>query len=85
MIGFRLSMQRPPEPNPVAEGVVMRFERVFEVAPEKMQAHMQQQDFPAWETTRIVSGRRDHLEWMHRHFADSKLSGEELLAELAKD
>jgi hypothetical protein len=37
-----------------------------------------QQDFPAWDTRRIVEARLDHLDWMHEHFADDVLlAGEE--------
>ena len=31
---------------------------------------------------RIVESRLEHLAWMHDHFADSVLSGEELLQEI---
>jgi hypothetical protein len=81
MIGFRLSAQQPPEPERVTDTVVQRFEHVFEVDPSLMQDHVQQHEFPAWETRRIVAGRWDHLDWMHAHWADAVLSGEELLAE----
>jgi hypothetical protein len=81
VIGFLLSAQRPPDPRRVNDTVVMRFDHVYEVDPALMQDHVQQHDFPAWETQRIVSGRWDHLDWMHAHWADSVVSGEELLAE----
>ena len=83
MIGFRLSAQQPPEPERVNDTVVKRYEHVYEVDPALMQDHIQQHDFPAWETRRIVDGRWDHLDWMHAHWADSVLSGEELLSEPA--
>ena len=74
---FRLGEQRPPEPRPVADGVVMRFEHVYEVDPALM-AVTPQQDLPAWDTRRIVEARLDHLDWMHEHFADEVLlAGEE--------
>ena len=74
---FRLGEQRPPEPRPVAGGVVMRFEHVYEVDPALM-AVTPQQDLPAWDTRRIVEARLDHLDWMHEHFADDVLlAGEE--------
>jgi hypothetical protein len=82
VIGFRLAAQRPPEAKRVKDDVVMRFEHVYEVAPELMSEHTPQQDFPAWETLRIVESRWEHLAWMHDHFADSVVSGEELLKEL---
>ncbi len=77
MIFFRLSAQRPPEARRIKDDVVMRFDHVYEVAPEKMTI-IQQQDMPAWDTLRIVAGRWDHLRWMHNHWADTVLSGEEL-------
>ena len=81
MIGFRLSAQLPPEPRRVNDSVVMRFDHVYEVDPALMQDQVRQHDFPAWETRRIVASRWDHLDWMHAHWADSVLSGEELLTE----
>ena len=77
MIFFRLSAQRPPEAHRVNDDVVMRFDHVYEVAPEKMTL-VEQQDMPAWDTLRIVASRWDHLRWMHNHWADTVLSGEEL-------
>ena len=82
MIGFRLAEQRPPEARRVKDDVVMRFEHVYEVDPELMTKHTPQQDIPAWDMTRIVDSRWEHLAWMHDHFADSVVSGEELLKEL---
>ena len=74
---FRLGDQRPPEPQRIDEDVVMRFEHVYEVDPEKMRT-FPQQDMPAWDTHRIVAARWDHLDWMHAHFADEVLlAGEE--------
>jgi hypothetical protein len=70
---FRLGEQRPPEPRRLNDDVVMRFEHVYEVDPEKMQV-FPQQDLPAWDTKRIVDARWDHLDWMHDHFADGVLS-----------
>jgi hypothetical protein len=57
----------------VTDGVVMRFDHVYEVDPERMQ-RFRQQDLPAWDTLRIVDSRWEHLNWMHRHFADDVLS-----------
>jgi hypothetical protein len=82
MIGFRLAAQRPPDATRVKDDVVMRLEHVYEVAPELMTIHTPQQDIPVWDTQRIVASRWDHLAWMHEHFADSVVSGEELLTEL---
>ena len=81
MIGFRLAAQRPPEPERVTDSVVMRFEHIYEVDPALMTEHIEQHDFPAWDTKRIVDSRWEHLAWMHDHWADSVISGEELLAE----
>ena len=82
MIGFRLAAQRPPAPQRITDTVVMRFDHVYEVDPELMTQYTPQQDIPAWDTQRIVASRWDHLAWMHDHFADSVVSGEELLAEI---
>ncbi|MGH9040845.1 MAG: hypothetical protein ACRDZ3_11505 [Acidimicrobiia bacterium] len=72
MFGFRLAAQKPPEARRIKEDVVMRFDHVYEVDPEKMTV-FPQQDIPAWDTHRIVASRWDHLAWMHRHFADKLL------------
>ena len=82
MIGFRLAAQRPPEPQRITETVVMRFDHVYEVDPALMTEHTPQQDIPAWDTHRMVDSRWEHLAWMHDHWADEVLSGEELLAEI---
>ena len=66
---WRLGDQRPPEPRQVRDGVVMRFDHVYEVDPALM-ADFPQQNMPAWDTKRIVDSRWDHLEWIHDHFAD---------------
>ena len=85
MLGFRLSAQRPPEAERVTDGVVSRFEHVYEVDPALMQANVKQQDIPNWDFERIVDSRWEHLAWMHNHFADSVLSGEELLEEIERE
>jgi hypothetical protein len=82
VIGFRLAAQRPPEAERVADGVVMRFEHIFEVDPALMSEYTTQQRLPAWDTLRIVDSRWDHLAWMHDHFTDSLVSGDELLEEI---
>lgn len=82
MLGFRLSAQRPPEAHRVTDVVVSRFEHVFEIDPALMTQHVHQQDLPNWDVKRIVDSRWEHLAWMHNHFADSVISGEELIAEL---
>ena len=83
MIGFRLSAQRPPEARRINNDVIMRFDHVYEVAPEKMDL-FPQQDMPAWDTLRIVASRWDHLDWMHDHWADSVLGVDELEEEAEK-
>jgi len=82
VLGFRLSAQKPPEAKQIGDGVVMRFEHIFEVDPALMTEHTPQQEIPAWDTLRIVASRWEYLAWMHDHFADSVLSGEELLKEI---
>jgi hypothetical protein len=82
MFGFRLSAEKPPEAHRVTDVVVSRFEHVYEVDPALMTEHVHQQNIPNWEFNRIVENRWEHLAWMHVHFADTKLSGEELLAEI---
>jgi hypothetical protein len=81
VIGFRLAAQRPPEPSRVNDTVVTRYEHVYEIDPALMTEHIQQHDFPVWETQRIVASRWEHLDWMHAHWADSVVSAEELLAD----
>jgi hypothetical protein len=80
VIGFTLAAQRPPEAKRVNDDVVMRFDHVYEVAPEKMTI-VSQMDMPAWDTLRIVASRWDHLAWMHDHWADEVLSVEDLDAD----
>lgn len=82
MLGFRLSAERPPEAHRVTDVVVSRFEHVYEIDPALMTEHVHQQAIPNWEFKEIVGNRWEHLDWMHYHFADSVLSGEELLAEV---
>jgi hypothetical protein len=82
VIGFRLAAQTPPEAKRVKNDVVMRFDHVYEVDPGLMSEHTPQQDIPAWDTLRIVESRWEHLAWMHDHWADTIVSGEELLKEI---
>jgi len=85
MLGFRLSAQKPPAATRVTDGVVTRYEHVFEVDPLLMTDHVPQQELPNWEIHRIVDSRWEHLAWMHDHWAASRLSGEELLRELDEE
>lgn len=82
MLGFRLSAQKPPEAHRVTDVAISRYEHVFEVDPALMSEHVQQQAIPAWDFHRIVSNRWEHLAWMHDHWADSVVSGEELIKEI---
>jgi hypothetical protein len=41
-----------------------------------------QQQFPNWDSLRIMNSRGDHLAWMHRHFAEKVVTGSDLLAEV---
>ena len=77
----RGEQQTPPPPQRMSDVAIMRFEHIFEVDPRLMEEHVRQQPFPNWDTQRIAASRLDHLDWMHRHFADVVLSGEELLDE----
>jgi hypothetical protein len=80
MSPFRARDERtPPPPQQMSDVAIMRFEHIFEVDPKLMTEHVRQQGFPNWDTRRIAAGRLDHLEWMHRHWATTVVSGEELL------
>ncbi len=80
-IGFRHEEQMtPPPPEQVSEVAIRRFEHVFEVDPKLMERWVLQQTFPNWDTLRIMHSRHDHLEWMHRHFAERVVHGSEILA-----
>jgi hypothetical protein len=82
-IGFRHAEQMtPPPPARASDVAITRFEHVYEVDPRLMERWVLQQTFPNWDTLRIMHSRHDHLEWMHRHFAERVVSGAELLAEL---
>jgi hypothetical protein len=82
MSPFRRSDETtPPPPQRMSDVAIMRFEHIFEVDPRLMEEHVRQQPFPNWDTRRIAASRLDHLDWMHRHWADTVVSGEELLDE----
>jgi hypothetical protein len=74
---FRSSEQEPPAVRRVNDIVVQRLEHVYEIDPDRMRI-IQQQSMPVWDTLRIVSDRLDHLRWMHDHWADAVLSGDEI-------
>ena len=82
-IGFRQRDESvPPSPEQASEVAITRFEHVFEVDPRLMERWVLQQTFPNWDTLRIMNSRHDHLEWIHRHFAERVVQGSEILAEL---
>ncbi|MEA2281906.1 MAG: hypothetical protein QOK21_2513 [Solirubrobacteraceae bacterium] len=86
MSPFRPRDERvPPAAVRVTDVAVLRFEGIYEVDPALMQEHVAQQDFPNWDTLRIARSRHDHLEWMHRHWTDTVVSGEALLADVEHD
>jgi hypothetical protein len=74
--------RRAPEPVRASDVAITRFEHVFEVDPALMDEHVRQQPFPNWDTLRIAASRHDHLDWMHRHWAGTVVSGQQLLDEL---
>ena len=86
MSGYRYDEQHnPPPPRQRSDVAIERFPHIFEVDPALMTVHVAQQLFPNWDTLRIAASRADHLEWMHRHWADSVLSGQELLDEIERE
>ncbi len=77
MLGFRLSAQGAPAARQITDSVIMRFDHVYEIDPDRM--HVVDQDpIPAWDTQRIVANRWDYLDWMHDHWADGLLGADEL-------
>ncbi|MGW7517325.1 hypothetical protein ACWGJ2_17215 [Streptomyces sp. NPDC054796] len=82
MEGYRYADEHtPPPPRRAGDVAVERFDHLFEVDPRLMTAHVAQQLFPNWDTLRIAASRTGHLEWMHRHWADTVVSGQALLDE----
>lgn len=85
-IGYRYAEQhQPPDPVRVSDVAVTTFEHVFEVDSRLMERWVLQQQFPNWDSLRIMNSRHDHLAWMHRHFADRVVTGSELLAEVERE
>lgn len=72
----------PPEARRASDVAVTRFEHIYEVDPALMTEHVRQHAFPNWDTLRLVQARGDHLEWMHRLFAQRVVSAQELLDEV---
>ena len=81
----RTEQVTPPPPVPASDVARQTFEHVYEVDPRLMERHVLQQEFPNWDTLRIMHSRHDHLHWMHQHFAGKVVAGSELLAELADE
>ena len=80
---FRYDEQmQPPEPRRVSDVAITTHEHVYEVDPRLMERWVLQQEFPNWDSLRIMNARGDHLAWMHAHFASSVVTGSELLAEV---
>lgn len=82
-VGYRRAEQYdPPDPQRASDVAVTTFEHVFEVDGRLMERWVLQQEFPNWDSLRIMNSRHDHLEWMHRHFAERVVTGSELLSQL---
>ena len=82
-LGYRFAEQfTPPEPARVSDVALTTFEHVFEVDPRLMERWVLQQEFPNWDSLRIMNSRNDHLAWMHQHFATKVVNGSQLLAEV---
>jgi hypothetical protein len=82
-LGYRYAEQHtPPEPERVSDVALTTHEHVYEVDPRLMERWVLQQTFPNWDSLRIMNSRHDHLDWMHRHFASSVVTGSELLGEV---
>lgn len=77
--------RRPPAARRASDVAITRFDHVYEVDPRLMEEHVAQQAIPNWDTLRIAGGRHDHLDWMHRHWCTTVVSGEQLLAEVEAD
>jgi hypothetical protein len=75
----------PPDAERVSDVAITTHEHVFEVDPRLMERWVLQQEFPNWDSLRIMNSRHDHLDWMHRHFADHVVNGSMLLAELESE
>ena len=85
MDGFTVRAQTPPEPRRITDAVVMRHDHVYEVDPALMSEHVQQQNIPNWDTRRMFDSRLEYLYWVQDHWADERISGDELLAEIAAE
>lgn len=85
-LGYRYAEQHSPPPaERVSEVAVTTHPHLYEVDPRLMERWVLQQAFPNWDSLRIMNSRHDHLDWMHRHFAERVITGSELLAEVDDD
>jgi hypothetical protein len=73
---------QPPGPQRVSDVAITAHEHIFEVDPRLMERWVLQQEFPNWDSLRIMNARGDHLAWMHRHFASHVVAGSAMLAEV---
>ena len=77
---FRYAEQYDPPPGDrVSDVARTTFEHVFEVDPRLMRTWVLQQEFPNWDSLRIMTSRHEHLDWMHRHFATKVIDGSTVL------
>jgi hypothetical protein len=82
-IGFRYADQyTPPAPTRVSDVALTTHPDLFEVDARLMERWVLQQEFPNWDSLRIMNSRHDHLEWMHRHFASKVMAGSDVLADV---
>ncbi len=85
-MSYRHGEEQPPDRWPrVTDQAVQRIDGLFEVNPAFMTEHVTQQVMPLWDIRRIVAGRHDHLEWMHRHWAATTISAASLLEEIDRE
>ncbi len=82
MDGYTLGAQGAPDAQRVTDIVVMRHDHIYEVDPALMTEHVRQQSIPAWDMHRMVDARLEYLYWVQDHWADERVSGDELLAEI---
>ena len=64
------SNEQVPDPRPVTDVVVTRFDHIYEVDPSRMGTYFQQQQMPPWDSLRIAADRWDHIRDIHGQWAD---------------
>lgn len=72
----------PPPAESVTDVARTTFEHLYEIDPRLMRTWVLQQEFPNWDSLRIMTSRHDHLDWMHRHFAIRVVDGSSVLADI---